>query len=139
MVSHTYFSLRTEEMMMQKENTIETGSWKRDLEETQNEYLCYICESNVSNTILTKCGHGGVCCECAIRSIEQKNECMGCRKLVKALYKTESSSRHEAEIIVQSLWNHSNYWKLFRRNSLTVENKMNFPRRIFGGWYCLSD
>ncbi len=58
----------------------------------REENLCYICENNVSNAILTECGHGGVCCDCAIKSIEQKNECMGCRKPVGAIYKVEESS-----------------------------------------------
>jgi len=57
----------------------------------KEENLCYICENNVSNAILTECGHGGICCDCAIKSIEQKNECMECRKPVGAIYKIEES------------------------------------------------
>ena len=107
MVSHTYFSLLTEEMMMHRNKLLSKGNGNENSTELapsqqKEESLCYICEDNVSNAILTECGHGGVCYECAVRSIEQKNECMGCRKPAKSIYRIDSYSRSEAEIIVQA-------------------------------------
>ncbi len=122
MISHTYFNLLPdisqqqvkEIMQSNNENELETASssgisTQKQLEaiaislHNKEEALCYICENNVSDAILIDCGHGGVCCECAIKSIEQKNECMECRKSVKSIYKIENNnSKDRQEVIVQA-------------------------------------
>jgi len=103
MVSPTYFSLLPEKKYEDtEENQIETTSDTKVSLQNKDENLCYICENNVSNAILTECGHSGVCCDCAIKSIEQKNECMECRNPVKAIYKIENYSGNEGEVIVQA-------------------------------------
>jgi len=53
----------------------------------QEEVLCYICEKNLPDAVLMSCGHGGVCCECAVESLRSKNQCMQCRSPVESLYK----------------------------------------------------
>jgi len=99
MVSPTYFSLLTKKKPEDTyKNKIETEVSLQNKEEN----LCYICENNALNAILTECGHGGVCCDCAIKSIEQKNECMECRKPVKAIYQIENYSGNQDEVIVQA-------------------------------------
>jgi len=112
MISQTYFSLRKEEEMKEKItnkeqtpadaislsiNNIDEN--QLNISQDKKENMCYICESTVSNAILIDCGHGGVCCDCAVKSVEQKNECMECRKPVKSIYKIENN---EGENIVQA-------------------------------------
>lgn len=103
MISPTYFSLLkdfSEEMKEKSPQKISTHDLENQLKE---ENLCYICENNASNVILAGCGHGGVCSECAIKSIEQKNECMGCRKPIEAIYKIESkNSENRPEVIIKA-------------------------------------
>jgi len=102
-ISSTYFSqLRDisqsqfEEMMMVQKNDIENPQSKEE------GRLCYICENHVSNAILVECGHGGVCCECALKLVEQKNECMECRKPATAIYKIENEPTNKLEAVVQA-------------------------------------
>ncbi len=96
MVSATYFNLLSDFSHEQCKET--------DLENSkEEENLCFICESNGANAILGDCGHGGVCCDCAVKLIEQKNECMGCRKPAKVLYKIENlHSRNEKGTIIKA-------------------------------------
>ncbi len=81
MISPTYF------------RKLEDNDFHEDLENPQQEQditqSCYICENNVSNAILAGCGHGGICCDCVVKSIERKNECMECRKPVFGVYKID--------------------------------------------------
>ena len=119
MISSTYFSLlkKTEmkEIIQKKESnenpvgfvslsiSADENQHPADIsEEKKEDVLCYICENNESNAIIAECGHGGVCCDCVVKSVEQKNECMECRKPVKAIYKIENNSETEGKIIVQA-------------------------------------
>ena len=103
MISSTYFSLlrgmtqeKFKEMILQKDDTENPPKNKEE------GSLCYICESRVSNAILVECGHGGVCCECALKLVEQKNECMECRKPATAIYRIKEDSTYKLEAIVQA-------------------------------------
>jgi len=79
------------------ENAERCGSKAPEIKE---EGLCYICENNKSNAVLTGCGHGGVCCDCAVRTIEQKDECIQCRKPISAIYKVDQiDSEIEGNIV----------------------------------------
>ena len=53
----------------------------------QEENLCYICYERAPNAVITACGHGGVCVECAIEAIKANGQCMECRKHVDQLVK----------------------------------------------------
>jgi len=103
MVSPTYFCILkdfSEEMKEKIPQKFSTDDLENQLKE---ENLCYICENNTSNAILAGCGHGGVCCDCAIKSIEQKNECMGCRKPIEAIFQIESkNSENGSEVIIRA-------------------------------------
>jgi len=102
MISPTYFSQLTDVSQSQFEEMAQ----KNDIENPQTkeeENLCYICENHVSNAILAECGHGGVCCECVVKLIDKKNECMECRKAAKAIYKIENESTSKPqEVIIQA-------------------------------------
>ena len=56
----------------------------------EGENSCYVCVEREANAILMDCGHGGICYDCAVSMICQKNECMECRKPVKTIYKIVS-------------------------------------------------
>ena len=95
MISPTYFS-KLRDMTQEKfDEMTQKTILKNPLQNKEEEDLCYVCENHVSNAILGECGHGGVCCECALKLIDQKNECMGCRKPVTAIYKIEDSDPTE--------------------------------------------
>jgi len=111
MISPTYFTI------------LKDGSTKEDIQKAQRQFqseesanietvesrneikedgLCYICENNKSDAVLTGCGHGGVCCDCAVKSIEQKNECLQCRKPISAIYKVDKIDSENQENIVKA-------------------------------------
>jgi len=64
----------------------------------QEEVLCYICERNSPDAVMMGCGHGGVCCECAVESLRTKNVCMQCRSPVDSLYKIKANEK-ESNIV----------------------------------------
>jgi len=58
-----------------------------------DENLCYLCYSEAPNAVFMKCGHGGICYECATTLIKKKNECMQCRSPVEMIYKIDPNSK----------------------------------------------
>jgi len=58
-----------------------------------DENLCYLCYSDAPNAVFMKCGHGGICYECATMLIKKKNECMQCRSPVEMIYKIDPNSK----------------------------------------------
>jgi len=55
--------------------------------ENDNEKICYICFERAPNAVFMKCGHGGVCYECAIESWKKADTCLMCRQKVEAILK----------------------------------------------------
>lgn len=55
--------------------------------ENENEKICYICFERAPNAVFMKCGHGGVCYECAIESWKKADTCLMCRQKVEAILK----------------------------------------------------
>ncbi len=58
-----------------------------------DENLCYLCYSDLPNAVFMKCGHGGICYECATTLIKKKNECMQCRSPVEMIIKIDPNSK----------------------------------------------
>ena len=54
-----------------------------------DEDLCYICYMNKPSCVFLDCGHGGVCIDCALQTIEQKRTCGLCRKEVTQMIEVE--------------------------------------------------
>ena len=53
----------------------------------EEEKTCYICYKNSPDTIFMSCGHGGVCNDCAVSLINNKDECAECREKIEAIYR----------------------------------------------------
>ena|SRR3990167_1406935 len=51
-------------------------------EEGQKDELCSICVTNAPNCIILDCNHAGICKECSISMMKNKNLCPICRKVI---------------------------------------------------------
>ena len=51
------------------------------------EALCFICCVNKPNSVFMRCGHGGICFECAKETWNKKAACMTCRERIKQIVK----------------------------------------------------
>lgn len=54
-----------------------------------SENCCYICCVRAPNAVTFECGHGGVCLECAVETIQAKGQCMECRGGVKKVIRID--------------------------------------------------
>ena len=52
----------------------------------ESNQICSICCDKKANAILMKCGHGGVCYDCAISMWQSTGECPLCRKEIIEIY-----------------------------------------------------
>ncbi|CAD8171415.1 unnamed protein product [Paramecium octaurelia] len=50
---------------------------------------CIICCEKPSNAILMKCGHGGICYQCAIQMAQKQKECFLCRQIINFIYEID--------------------------------------------------
>jgi len=64
--------------------------------------MCYICELNQPDSILMGCGHGGICLDCAKKSITKKMNCMECRKLVHSIYQIKKDVSEKDRLVKAS-------------------------------------
>ncbi len=103
MISSTYFNqlkdVSEETVKKSESKDLEKNSLNEKFKQQQEENFCYICEVNASNAILTECGHGGICCECARQVVEQKSICMACRKPVQAIYKIDNKAIQDGKMV----------------------------------------
>jgi len=90
--------------LLPKSFEAEDQKYKLQIESSFQNHIqnaCYICAVHEANSFLGQCGHGGVCEECVVQAIIQKNECMECRRPVKGIYKIEKI--HQGSSIVQAV------------------------------------
>lgn len=57
--------------------------------EAEHDKLCYICIERPQNAVFLKCGHGGVCYECALESWKKTDKCLICRQSVEKIVKVD--------------------------------------------------
>ena len=48
---------------------------------------CVICFENFADSVLMKCGHGGLCIKCSIEFWKKKNHCYLCRNVYFIFFK----------------------------------------------------
>ena len=53
---------------------------------TEEEKMCKVCFANNSNTIVNRCGHGGMCSSCAKSIVKKMGKCMMCRQPIDVIY-----------------------------------------------------
>ena len=51
--------------------------------------LCSVCFANEPDSVYMKCGHGGVCYECAIDIWKKSSECYLCREEIEQILQVE--------------------------------------------------
>ncbi|OMJ74875.1 hypothetical protein SteCoe_26128 [Stentor coeruleus] len=51
---------------------------------------CLICCSNVCDSVLVPCGHGGICNDCSIKLLESGKDCHICRSSIEKVLKINS-------------------------------------------------
>ncbi|CAD8168388.1 unnamed protein product [Paramecium octaurelia] len=54
---------------------------------------CIICCEKQANAVLMKCGHGGICYECAFESAQKSRECFLCRQRVIEIYEIDQNEQ----------------------------------------------
>ncbi|CAD8089935.1 unnamed protein product [Paramecium sonneborni] len=54
---------------------------------------CIICCEKQANAVLMKCGHGGICFECAYASAQKTKECFLCRQKVIEIYEIDQNEQ----------------------------------------------
>jgi len=92
--SSTYFIKIDQELFQDSKSTVASDLTISEIGVNQaNETLCYICEIHQANTILSDCGHAGMCIDCAKESLVKKNSCMQCRRPVKSIYQIEKEDK----------------------------------------------
>ena len=64
-----------------------------EITEVSENDVCYICCDSSANAILMRCGHGGVCYECAVTLLQKNGLCMECRSNIEAVHKVEPSTK----------------------------------------------
>jgi len=85
-ISPTYF-VKADGPQDQKNQ--ETSFEWNEAEETS----CYICEENQPDVIIMGCGHGGMCKECVLLSMEKNSSCMQCRKPAQSIYQIKNEDK----------------------------------------------
>jgi superfamily II helicase len=61
--------------------------------------LCSVCCMNDHNAIFMKCGHAGICFECACEVWKKTQKCMICRSDIEALLKYQGFEDGMAQIV----------------------------------------
>lgn len=51
--------------------------------------LCSVCFANEPDSVFMRCGHGGICYECAIDVWKKSNECYLCRDEIEQILQVE--------------------------------------------------
>lgn len=51
--------------------------------------LCSVCFANEPDSVYMKCGHGGICYECAIDVWKSTSECYLCREVIEQILQVE--------------------------------------------------
>ncbi|CAD8103696.1 unnamed protein product [Paramecium sonneborni] len=54
---------------------------------------CIICCEKQANAVLMKCGHGGICFECAYANAQKSKECFLCRQIVIEIYEIDQNDQ----------------------------------------------
>ncbi|KAL4432052.1 hypothetical protein ABPG74_017788 [Tetrahymena malaccensis] len=91
------FAFRNESM----KPDIKDKSQKQEEEESKNTSVqnCLVCFENQPDTVFMKCGHGGICYECALLIWKNTQECYLCRQKVEQLYQLECNSDNKDKVM----------------------------------------
>lgn len=73
----------------------ETFEFKIEVEQ------CLLCADKYANAVIMKCGHGGVCFDCAFKMQQESGNCFICRAKIYRILKLLPRIDGEHEVIEQ--------------------------------------
>ena len=79
--------------------------------------LCSVCFANEPDSVYMKCGHGGICYDCAIDIWKSSNECYLCREQIEQVLQVEPQKDE----------NGNEYLKVIASTQLVDEDEVEEP------------
>ena len=81
----------------------EIKEYKEDIEEDEDSNKCMICFEKEPNMVITECGHGGMCCWCAVTGWKKNDKCHLCRKQIRSIQRVKYDEEDNTYKVVDKI------------------------------------